>query len=86
MGAGFEKRSVEHGHGSKGKREHFQIKATWCRVDRSQNIHLLSAPPRRLLDLPPSKEDASIDLIAGILSEMTALLSDEANKNLINST
>lgn len=86
MGTGYKSGSMELGYGGQGEKERSQIRAAWCRDDQFHTVNLLSAPPRRLLALPQSTEDASIDLIAGILSQMTALLSDEANKNLINST
>lgn len=73
-------------NGDQGHREQIQIQARGRSVCRSPDVSFANAAPRRLPDLPHSKEDASIALIAGILSEMTALLSDEASKNLINST
>ncbi|MGB5707450.1 MAG: hypothetical protein WBM41_11495 [Arenicellales bacterium] len=55
-------------------------------IYQNHDVDLAGTPPKRLVEPVETKDDAPINLIIDVLSEMTALLSGVPEEDLINST
>ena len=60
--------------GDHGDLKGFQHHSLRRRENQSHDAEISSALPRWIVQVPESREDVSISLIAGILTEMTTLL------------